>query len=101
MNEVVVITKNCPYLSRSQLGRELDYSLNGIRHVMKGFEDEVGRRYSKYAIAGHRYNYYAVIDYLKYKSLLKDEETRKYVPDFNPVEIAQLCGRDVCYLKDL
>ena len=90
---VVYIKRHCPYLSRKQLAKELDYSPATISAVIKAFQKEVGKRYNRYAVAGNRFNFFAVVDFLKYRELLEDEKTRKYVPEFNPSEVADICGR--------
>lgn len=90
---VLVINRGTAYLSKKQLAQELNYSEQTIANYIKGIQEEIERgRYSKYAVAGNRYNYYVMVDYMKYKDVLKDENMRKYVPDFNPAEIAELCG---------
>ena len=90
---VLVINRGTAYLSKKQLAQELNYSEQTIAALIKGIQEEIKRgRYSKYAIAGNRYNFYVVIDYMKYRDTLKDDNMRKYVPDFNPAEIAELCG---------
>ena len=99
MAEVVWITRHCPYLSKKQLGIELNYKATAINSLIKGFSKEVGRRYNRYAIAENRYNYYAVIDYLKYRTRLEDERTRKNIPPFNPSEVAEMCGEELGRLK--
>lgn len=90
---VLVINRGTAYLSKKQLAEEFNYSEQTITNYIRGIQKEIeSGRYSKYAIAGNRYNYYVLVDYMKYKDALKDENMRKYVPDFNPAEIAELCG---------
>ena len=98
---VVLETRHCPYMSKKQLAEELGYGETSIYNLIKGFEKEVGpgKRYSRYAIAGNRYNYFAVIDFMTYRDLLGDPVNRKHVPDFDPAEIADLCGRSVRRIK--
>ena len=94
---VVLETRHCPYLSKKQLAAELNYGETSIYNLIKGFEAEVGtgNRYSRYAIAGNRYNYFAIIDYMKYRDYLKDPALRRHIPEFDPAEIADLCGRSL------
>ena len=102
MEKMVVLEKrHCPYMSKKQLAEELGYGETSIYKLIKGFEEEVGAgsRYSRYAIAGTRYNYFAIIDYMKYKDYLKDPALRKHVPKFDPAEIADLCGRSIRRIK--
>lgn len=91
---VVMINRHCPYLSKKQLAEELNYGETSIYKLIKGFEEEVGAggRYSRYCIAGNRYNFFAIIDYLKYKDYLNNPALRKHVPKFDPKEIADLCA---------
>lgn len=95
MTEVVLIYRNCPYLSKKQLGIELGYKASSVNTLIKGFQTEVGTRYNRYAIVENRYNLFAVIDYLKYRNRLKDETTRKSVPPFDASEVAEMCGAKV------
>ena len=98
MEKMVVLEKrHCPYLSKKQLAAELNYGETSIYNLIKGFEAEVGNgtRYSRYAIAGNRYNYFAIIDYMKYRDYLKDPALRRHIPEFDPAEIADLCGRSL------
>jgi len=102
MEKMVVLEKrHCPYLSKKQLAVELGYGETSIYKLIKGFEEEVntGTRYSRYAVAGSRYNYFAIIDYLKYKDYLKNPALKRSVPKFDPAEIADLCGRQVRRIK--
>mgnify|MGYP006945363393 CR=1 FL=1 len=98
---VVLETRHCPYLSKKQLAEELGYGETSIYKLVKGFEEEVntGNRYSRYAVAGSRYNYFAIIDYLKYKDYLKNPALKRSVPEFDPGEIADVCGRSVRRIK--
>ena len=88
-------------MSKKQLAEELGYGETSIYKLIKGFEEEVGAgsRYSRYAIAGTRYNYFAIIDYMKYKDYLKNPALKRSVPKFDPAEIADLCGRQVRRIK--
>ena len=98
MEKTIVLEKrHCPYLSKKQLAVELGYGETSIYKLVKGFEEEVntGNRYSRYAIAGTRYNYFAIIDYLKYRDYLKNPALRRHIPEFDPAEIADLCGRSL------
>lgn len=102
MEKTIVLEKrHCPYLSKKQLAEELGYGETSIYKLIKGFEEEVntGNRYSRYAVAGNRYNFFAVIDYMKYKDWLNDPVAKRSVPKFDPAEIADLCGRQVRRIK--
>lgn len=102
MEKMVVLEKrHCPYLSKKQLAEELGYGETSIYKLIKGFEEEVntGTRYSRYSVAGNRYNFFAVIDYMKYKDYFKNPALKRSVPEFDPGEIADLCGRSVRRIK--
>ena len=102
MEKTIVLEKrHCPYMSKKQLAKELGYGETSIYNLIKGLEKEVGpgKRYSRYAIAGKRYNYFAVIDYMTYRDLLCDPVNRRHAPKFDPAEIADLCGRSVRRIK--
>ncbi len=92
-NSVVVINRGTAFMSVKQLAEELGLSQKTIRILIKGIQEEIMTgRYSRYAIAGNRYSFYVVVDYLKYHKLLEDRNLRKTVPDFDPAEVAELCG---------
>ena len=102
MERTIVLERGCcPYMSKKQLAKGLGYGETSIYKLIKGFEEEVGAgsRYSRYAIAGNRYNYFAVIDYMKYRDYLKDPALRRHIPKFDPAEIADLCVRQVRRIK--
>lgn len=90
---ITVIKRGSPYLTRKQLMEELGYkSLASVNSLIRGIEGEIGKRYNRYAIAGKRYNFYVVVDYLKYRDDLENPMVRKYLPPFSPQEIADICG---------
>ena len=98
---IVLETRHGLYMSKKQLAKELGYGETSIYNLIKGFEKEVGpgKRYNRYSVLKNRYNYFAIIDYAKYRDLLGDPVNRKHVPDFSPAEIADLCGRSVRRIK--
>lgn len=102
MEKTIVLERGCcPYMSKKQLAKELGYGETSIYNLIKGLEKEVGpgKRYDREVIAGTRYNFFAVIDFMTYRDLLGDPVNRKHVPDFNPAKIANLCGREVRRIK--
>lgn len=102
MEKTIVLERRCcPYMSKKQLAKELGYGETSIYNLIKGLEKEVGpgKRYDRCVIAGTRYNFFAVIDFMTYRDLLCDPVNRKHVPDFDPAKIADLCGRSVRRIK--
>lgn len=89
---VVYEYRHCPYMSKKQLGWELGYKETTIGKLCKGLQSEIGKRYSPYVVADNRYNFFAMVDYLKWRPLLEDESKRKDVPPFDPDEVARVCG---------
>lgn len=50
-------------------------------------------RYNRYALIDDgkvRVNYFVYYDYCKYRTMLKDRNAAKYVPPFEPREIAEI-----------
>ena len=90
---VAVINKGTAYLSRTDIAKELNYSTRTVDTLIKGVQDEIGKgRYHRCAVAGNRFNFYAIVDYMTYKEQLKDKNMLKLVPPFDPAGIAELCG---------
>ena len=86
-----------PYMSVPQIAKELDLSTRTVYRRVKGIEKEIkSGRYNQYAIldsgGNPRINLYVCIDYEKYWKLLEDKNSRKYVPEFCPDKIAEICG---------
>lgn len=72
---------------------EFDICDSQAAKLIRGIKDEIENgRYNPYVVSGSRVNFYAVVDYNKYKSLLKDKNMRKTVPPFDPVAISEVCG---------
>lgn len=90
---VAVLIKGTAYLSKKDLAKELHCSASTVSKLIKGVQDEIGKgRYHRCAVAGNRFNFYAVIDYMTHKDQLADKNMRKLVPPFDPAGIAKLCG---------
>lgn len=89
------MSKIKPYLNMKQLGLVLDVSQPFLKRVVDGIRLEISEgRYTEYVIAGRLISLYAVIDYLTYRDMLKDNALRKRVPAFDPIAIARLCGQE-------
>lgn len=82
-----------PYMRKKQLMEEFHVSRSFVDKKVRGIEDEIATgRYNRYAILDGMINVYAFIDYMKYERPLGDRNARKYVPEFRPDEIMELCG---------
>lgn len=86
-----------PYMSAKQIADEMDCSTRTVFSRIRGIEEEIRKgRYNDYAVLesdrSPRVNFYVYVDYEKYWKLLKDKNSRKYVPEFRPDQIAELCG---------
>lgn len=81
------------YMRKKQLMEEFQVSRSFVDKKVKGIENEIkAGRYSQYAIIESMINVYVFIDYIKYEKALSDRNARKYVPEFKPNEIMELCG---------
>ena len=86
-----------PYMSVRQIAKEMDCSTRTVFSRIQGIKKEIQKgRYNNYAVLesdrSPRVNFYVYIDYEKYWKLLADKHARKYVPEFRPDEIAEICG---------
>lgn len=97
---VAVLIKGTAYLSKSDLAQELHLSTASVSKLIKGVQYEISKgRYHRCAVAGNRFNLYAVIDYMAYKDQLADKNMRKLVPPFDPAGIAELCGYNMSLVR--
>ena len=97
---VAVLIKGTAYLSKKDLAKELHLSTASVSKLIKGVQDEISKgRYHRCAVAGNRFNLYAVIDYMAYKDQLVDKNMRKLVPPFDPAGIAELCGYNMSLVR--
>lgn len=79
------------YMSKKALAEELGFSRPTIDKITAGVQEQIQRgRYPRTVIAGKRFNYFAVVDYMTYEKGLRSYPD--YVPEFDPVAIARLCG---------
>lgn len=95
---VLECVQGTPFLTRKealkQLGikdkRTLESRLNEIRQEVRN------GRYDDYAIIEDGgitlINYMILIDYMKYRRMLKEKNLRKHVPDYEPQKIAKSIG---------
>lgn len=86
-----------PYMSIQKLAEEFHCSTRTVSRRIEGILEEIKNgRYNKYSILDSAkiplVNVYVYIDYEKYWKFLSDSNGRKSVPEFNPKEIAYICG---------
>ena len=82
-----------PYMRKKQLMEEFQVSRSYVDRRVRGIEEEIKKgRYSPYVILHEMINVYAFMDYVKYEKALSDRNARKYVPEFAPNELAEICG---------
>lgn len=89
----VVINRHSAYMSVADIQKEFGIGRTQVYKLVNGIKDEIEKgRYSPYVISGSRINFYAIVDYNKFRNMLQDKNHRKLVPDFDPVAIAEVCG---------
>ena len=83
------------YRTVKQLARENGCSEVHIRALLTGIRKQILKgRYSPYAVLDGgdiKINILVFYDYDKYRKMLDDPVQKKYVPKFNPNELAQIC----------
>lgn len=89
--QIVEVIHGYPYYSNKQLAELFSCSPATVCSRKKGIQRE-RERYGNYAVISSGTNVYAYIDYDRYHKELGDRNMRKYVPAFNPREIAEMCG---------
>lgn len=90
--EKMDIAKMRPVLTRSMISQMFGISDRTVSTFMKEIEAEVDKgRYGRYSVVrtgGVSFvNAMVLIDFMKYRTMLKDNALRKYVPEFNSKEV--------------
>ena len=81
------------YMSKKALAEDLEFSRPTIDKITAGVQEQINMgRYPRTVIAGRRFNYLAIVDYMTYADGLK--RFPDLVPEFDPVAIARLCGME-------
>lgn len=89
----VVINRHAAYMSVPDVEKEFSISRTQVYKLINGIKEEIeAGRYSCYVISGSRVNFYALVDYNKFRDMLTDKHKRKLVPPFDPAAIAEVCG---------
>lgn len=89
----VVINRHAAYMSIQDIMKEFGICRTQVYKLVNGIKDEIKKgRYSPYVVSGTKINFYAIVDYNKFRDLLADKNMRKNVPPFDPAAIAEVCG---------
>lgn len=75
-----------------------------VRNRLKGLREEIGKRYKDDVIIEDDrivlINRYAYLDYLKYRTRLKDKNARKYLEPYSPAKWAWASGNYQTPIKE-
>lgn len=89
-----------PYKTKLQIAKECELSPRTVQERIKELEGEK-ERYGRHAVIRDGnivlINYLAWVDYIANRKNLLGKNTRKYVPEYSPREIAEEIG----YYKEL
>lgn len=96
MNVTYLATlRAAPYKTLEDLAEELGVTKVTIHTRRKELEQEQ-ERYGDFAVIKDSgivlINYLAFLDFLKYRSRLKEKNLRKHVPPYNPTKVAKEIG---------
>lgn len=86
-----------PYKKQQDIATEFGIGRTTVYERLKEIEKEISAgRYSDYAIIRDGnivlVNVLVFLDYMNYRERLREKNTRKYVPPFNPAELMEVCG---------
>lgn len=79
-------TCNRMYGNKVDIANTFSISLPTVHRRVKGIEEEIGKRYNRYAIADNLISLAVFADYQKYHKRLRDKNLRKTVPPFDMYE---------------
>ena len=71
------------YATKSQIARIFGVTMPTVYSRVKGIEQEIGKRYNRYAICENLISLAVYADYEKYRKRLADANLRKTVPAFD------------------
>ena len=74
------------YATKASIARLFGVTQPTVYKRVKGIENEIGKRYNRYAICDNLISLAVYVDYEKYHKRLADKNLRKTVPDFNMAE---------------
>lgn len=86
-----------PYMPKKRIAEEFGISKSTVYVRMKEIDEEIkSGRYNEFAIIEDGnivlINVLVFIDFLTYRSRLKEKNMRKYVPEFRPDKIIRMLG---------
>lgn len=86
------------YATKADLVRIFGVTRPTVCNRVKGIEEEIGKRYNKYAILDNLISIGVYVDYEKYRKHLADKNLRKYIPPFELSESERyLEGRGIVW----
>lgn len=98
---VLQVMRGKPVVNIKELCEHYQISDRTARTIVKELEAQK-ERYGDYTIMGEgalrRINFLAFTDYYRHRTMLKETNARKYVPPYNPQEVARSLGM---YGKDI
>lgn len=74
------------YRTKAEIARLFRVSPPTVNSRVAGIQEEIGKRYNRYAICEKLISLAVYIDYEKYHKRLKDKNLRKTVPPFDMTE---------------
>ena len=93
--KVVEVIRGTPYRRPTDLADELQMSRKTVLERRKELQQET-ERYGVTAVIDDEktvlINLYAFLDFMKYRTQLKDKNMRKYVPPYDPKKWADACA---------
>lgn len=93
----VEAVRGYPYMRKKEVAEEFKISERTVTNYIKEIEAEIlSKRYNDYALIQDGkivlINILVFLDYMKYRTALKNGTTRKHVPQFNPDQLVQIMG---------
>lgn len=74
------------YATKAEIARLFGVSPPTVYNRVAGIEQEIGKRYNRYAICDKLISLAVYVDFEKYHKRLADKNLRKTVPEFNLYE---------------
>jgi len=79
-------TCNRKYENKTDIAKTFHISVPTVYRRVQGIEQEIGKRYNRYAIVDNLISLAVFADYQKYHRQLENKNLRKYVPPFDVQE---------------
>lgn len=85
------------YCNKTEAAKFFGISRQKLYTVLDGVQDEmIAGRYGPYSIAGNLVSKAVVLDYLRYREMLKNKLTREMVPAYNEQAAIKAVGEIQC-----